>query len=357
MLLVVAWSLFGALLVPLPHDPGLSSLQVQRDGPQLLVHAAFANADFRSAVAIDLDGDGAIDAAELTDARTTLTALVADGFVLHTGTAEGAAPAPRPRLVEARIADNADVELTYAFAAPSGDAALRVDFLRRLAHGHRCYAAVLGSDLTIAADALLAPANATLAVPAVGPTPVTSGFGQAGAFLWLGVEHILLGFDHLAFLLALLVAGTAWRRVVATITAFTAAHSITLLAAALGVVHLPGLLIEATIAASIVVVALANLRARGRAAHRWPLAFGFGLMHGFGFAGVLADLDIGGPGMLLPLLTFNLGVELGQLAFAAVAVPLLIAGTRRFGRSATTVVSLGVGLAGCWWLAERLLGA
>ena len=121
--------------------------------------------------------------------------------------------------------------------------------------------------------------------------------------------------------------------------------------------HLPSLLVEATIAASIVVVVAAcNLLARSRLAHGWPLAFGFGLVHGFGFAGVLADLSIGGPDMLLPLLTFNLGMEVGQLAFVCIAVPLLALAMRhRRGRAVPVLVLVGVGVAGVWWLCERLV--
>ena len=174
----------------------------------------------------------------------------------------------------------------------------------------------------------------------------------------LGIDHILIGFDHLAFLLALLVGCRSWRRIVATITAFTIAHSLTLLGAATGLVRLPSLLVEATIAGSIVAVAAANLLQRGRAAHRWPWAFGFGLVHGFGFAGVLADLDVGGAQSagLAPLLCFNLGVEIGQLAFTLAIVPLLrFAARRPRGAHVAPAVSLAVGILGCWWPCERLL--
>jgi hypothetical protein len=143
---------------------------------------------------------------------------------------------------------------------------------------------------------------------------------------------------------------------VLTITAFTVAHSLTLLAAALGLVALPSLLVEATIAASIVCVALANLWQRGQASHRWPLAFGFGLVHGFGFAGVLADLGFTAEAALLPLLAFNLGVEAGQLLFAALTVPLLAWAGRRFGAKVGLGVSVAVGLAGLGWLLTRRAG-
>jgi hydrogenase/urease accessory protein HupE len=344
---MLVW-LFGSLLA-LPHDPGLSSLRVQPAATGMQVHVAFANADFRTAApAVDRDGDGAIDADELSAAHTAIADVCRGGFVLQDGARRHAA-----ELVACALADNQDVELTMHVPASGGNAVLQVALLAGMARGHRCYAAVHGGAGELRSDALLEPSRHSLPLPAA--TAPAQGFSQSGTFFVLGVEHILIGFDHLAFLLALLLAGTGWRRVLATITAFTVAHSVTLLAAALGLVHLPGLLVEATIAASIVVVAIANLWQHGRAAHRWPLAFGFGLVHGFGFAGVLADLEIGGPDMLLPLLTFNLGVEAGQLAFAAVVVPLLALAMRhRSGGRVAIALSLLTGLAGLGWLLQRL---
>src|SRR5262245_8119571 len=334
---------------PVPHDPGLSSLQVTCRGNRVCVHVAFANADFRGATAFDRNADGTLDALELANARPALAELVRTEFLLL-------APSGVPAELQAvELAENKDIELSLAFARPEADAVLQVPFLRLFAHGHRCYAALLDDAGAVAGDALLNPRAFTFAITAA---PVATGFAQAGAFLALGIEHILIGYDHLAFLLALLVGCLSWRRIVATITAFTVAHSLTLLGAATGLVRLPSLLVEASIAASIVAVAVANLLQRGGAAHRWPWAFGFGLVHGFGFAGVLADLDIGSahsPG-LAPLLSFNLGVEIGQLAFALAIVPLLrFAASRPRGARVAPAVSLAVGLLGCWWLGERLL--
>jgi hydrogenase/urease accessory protein HupE len=343
--LLLACSLFAEL--PLPHDPGLSSVHVRRAPQELHVHAAFANADFAAVAAtVDHDRDGAIAADELVRAAPVLRRLAATSFVL------AGAPAPAVELLDARLAENRDVELTLRFAGiGDGAATLQLPVLQHLARGHRCYIAVVDSAGAVQADALLQPTNATFAVPA-DDVPAT-GFGQAGTFFVLGIEHILIGFDHLAFLLALFAAGITWRSAVATITAFTVAHSLTLLAAATGLVGLPAGLVEAGIAASIVVVAVANLRHRG-ATHRWPLAFAFGLVHGFGFANVLAELRVGDD-TLLPLLTFNLGVEVGQLAFAIAALPLLAFAARTLPRwRVLDCVSVLVGLAGVLWLVERV---
>ena len=348
--LLLACSSFAEL--PLPHDPGLSSVHVRRAPQELHVHAAFANADFAAVAAtVDHDRDGEIEADELVRAVPELRRLAAASFALA-GAPAGAA-APTVELLDARIAENRDVELVLRFAGiGDGAATLELPVLQHLARGHRCYAAVVDAAGAVQVDALLQPTHHTFAVPADDVT--ATGFGQASSFFVLGIEHILIGFDHLAFLLALFAAGITWRSALATITAFTVAHSLTLLAAATGLVGLPANLVEAGIAASIVVVAIANLRRRGGATHRWPLAFVFGLVHGFGFANVLAELRVGDD-TLLPLLTFNLGVEVGQLAFALAALPLLAFAARALPRCRVLdCVSVLVGLAGVLWLIERV---
>ena len=147
----------------------------------------------------------------------------------------------------------------------------------------------------------------------------------AWSYLVLGVEHILGGVDHLLFVLALLLIVRGGKRILITITAFTAAHSITLVAATLGWVHVPGPPVEAMIALSIVFVAaeiVHGLQGRPGLTARapWVVAFSFGLLHGFGFAGALAEVGLPEKAIPVALLTFNVGVELGQLIFVAVVL-------------------------------------
>jgi len=141
-----------------------------------------------------------------------------------------------------------------------------------------------------------------------------------GDYVLLGAEHILLGLDHLLFLLTVLIVGAGWRYWVAVVTSFTLAHSLTLTLAALGWVQLPAAIAEPLIAASIIAVAWDNLR-RGnvRLAQRSAIVFACGLVHGLGFARALTELG-GGEALWLRLAGFNLGVELGQLAFVAAAL-------------------------------------
>lgn len=150
----------------------------------------------------------------------------------------------------------------------------------------------------------------------------TSGFFR------LGIEHILTGYDHLLFLLALILAGGSLWSLLKVVTAFTVAHSVTLALAVLGIVVLPGRLVECAIAASIAYVAAENLFARKAASHRWIVSFVFGLVHGFGFSTVLRDLGLPKAGLAWSLLSFNLGVEAGQAAVVIAALPLLV-GMRR----------------------------
>ncbi|HEX4985017.1 MAG TPA: HupE/UreJ family protein [Burkholderiales bacterium] len=146
----------------------------------------------------------------------------------------------------------------------------------------------------------------------------------AGSFFPLGVEHILTGYDHLLFLLALMLRGGGIWSLLKIITAFTVAHSITLALAALDVIVLPSALVESMIALSIAYVALENLLPRFAASRRWAVSFLFGLMHGFGFSSVLREIGLPRDNLLLALLNFNLGVETGQLAVVLLAAPVLL---------------------------------
>lgn len=143
------------------------------------------------------------------------------------------------------------------------------------------------------------------------------------SFVVLGVEHILTGWDHLLFLLALMLRGGGWLSLAKIITAFTLAHSLTLTLAALDIVALPDRLVEAVIALSIAAVAAENLFPHPVLSRRWLVSFAFGLVHGFGFSSVLREIGLPTRGLVLSLLGFNAGVELGQALVLTVALPLL----------------------------------
>jgi hypothetical protein len=186
--------------------------------------------------------------------------------------------------------------------------------------------------------------------------------GVAGVYVPLGFEHILLGFDHLCFVLALLLLIDNVRRLVWSITAFTVAHSMTLAAATLGYVSAPSGPIEALIAFSIVLVAAEVVAVRrgqpsSTAERPWVVAFGFGLLHGFGFAGALSQTGLPEDAIPLALMFFNVGVELGQLAFIAAVVAALAAARSLASRSlpqAAFVAAYGIGIVSAFWTIERV---
>jgi hypothetical protein len=188
-----------------------------------------------------------------------------------------------------------------------------------------------------------------------------------------GIWHIWLGYDHILFLLSLLLpavlirmskgweAATSLRRslieVLKVVTAFTLAHSITLTLAVLGFVSLPSRFVESTIAASVVFAALNNLRGDIEK-KRWVMAFVFGLIHGFGFASALADLGLPQNALALALVGFNLGVEVGQMAIVMAFVPIAFAlrGTRFYLRGLLPVGSIVIAIVASYWFAQRAFG-
>lgn len=189
-----------------------------------------------------------------------------------------------------------------------------------------------------------------------------SGWSVAGVYLSLGIEHILLGIDHLLFVLALLIITEGTSRLVKTVTAFTVAHSITLALATLGLVRVPQQPVEAVIALSIVFVAAEIVRARrgdaGLAARApWLVAFTFGLLHGFGFAGALSAVGLPPGHIPVALLFFNVGVEVGQLLFIA-AMLTLVALMRRvrvaFPPWVELVPPYVIGSVAMFWVMQRI---
>lgn len=208
-------------------------------------------------------------------------------------------------------------------------------------------------------DAVLKPDRPTLdlalSAPAAPGVP---------AYLKLGVEHILAGIDHLAFVLGLLLLVGANRNLIKAITAFTVAHSLTLAAAALGWVHVSSALIESLVALSIVFVAAELLRTGQPSLtrrHPWLVAFTFGLLHGLAFAGALAEIGLPDQGLVAALFLFNLGVEIGQLIFVGVAVAAILTlrrlramTPRDFSQPARLVPAYAIGCFAALWFIERV---
>jgi HupE / UreJ protein len=227
---------------------------------------------------------------------------------------------PGPGRVEPSPADAPSFTMLIDFACPAGlrELDVRDDIFDVLGVNHHTLAKVEwpGGTGQFAFE------------PAAREATFHLGGGSAGrdtgSFVLLGVEHILTGWDHLLFLLGLLLRAGSWLALAKIITAFTLAHSVTLTLAVLDVVVLPDRLVEAVIALSIAFVAAENLFLRPVVARRWLVSFCFGLVHGFGFSSALRQLGLPSQGLLLSLFGFNVGVEVGQALVVAVALPVLL---------------------------------
>jgi hypothetical protein len=227
---------------------------------------------------------------------------------------------PGPGRVEPSAVDAPGFTMFVDFACPPGLQVLEVrdDIFDVLGANHHTLAKVEwpGGTRQFAFEPAAREARFALGG---GPTA-----RDTGSFVLLGVEHILTGWDHLLFLLGLLLRAGSWLALAKIITAFTLAHSVTLTLAVLDVVVLPDRLVEAVIALSIAFVAAENLFLRPVVARRWVVSFAFGLVHGFGFSSALRELGLPSRGLLLSLFGFNIGVEIGQALVVAVALPLFV---------------------------------
>ena len=320
--------------------------------------------DLDAALALDADGNGEITWGEVRARHADIAAYASQRLTLQ------ADDRPCPMSVGEQLIDShtdgAYTVLPLAFDCPGRPARLTVDYrlfadldpqhrgLLNLQSPAASLAAVFGPDAPTQRFELAAPDRLAQFVD----------YGREG------VWHIWIGFDHVLFLLSLLLPAVLVRRqrqwqaaedfgssvwdVVRIVTAFTVAHSVTLTLATLGWVSLPSRVVESAIAASVVLAALNNLfpvAVRGR----WMAAFGFGLVHGFGFATVLADLALPQGTLVLALLGFNLGVETGQLAIVALFLPLAFALRRTlfYRRGVLAGGSVAIALLAALWFVER----
>jgi hypothetical protein len=303
--------------------------------------------------------------AELARLTTSLEAAAVDLFEV---TQEGVRLLPLR--VNAELTVEQELQLTVVYPAPAaGSLHILAKHVQTLGTGYAnaftltqdrppavLGAAVFTSDAaTLSVNVLDSEAQSeTPPLPAAGKARISF----ARTFL-LGIEHISTGYDHLLFLAGLLLACRHLRSMLAIVTSFTLAHSLTLALAALDVVSFPASLVEPLIAASIVLVGVENLRSRDAPTAPTALCFGLGLVHGFGFAGALRELGLGqhGAPLVLPLLGFNLGVEAGQLLVVAVLLPLLLLLRRKpaVSRIALPAASFAVAAAGALWLVDRTL--
>ncbi len=341
----LAWLAFATTVVR-AHDPGLSSLDVDVSSGAISVSLSMAAAD----VAL-------VSPERSDDPRKALTALAHEAIRVSLDGDELSSAGEEVSI------DGAGARVRRVFAVPPSSGRARrltitSEVPKRLARGHR-ELMVVNTGGNPVAQALLDAESDSLAVDAVdiGASPAPAG-RLAWSFLKLGNHHILSGYDHLLFLAGLFLAACTVRELVGLLTAFTIAHSISLALVVVGGVHLPSSIVEPLIAASIAWVGLENLVREGRRG-RWLVVFGFGLIHGFGFAGALMDLGFGSTmgDIALALLSFNVGVESGQLAVAAALLPVLwtIRSRPVWNARVVPACSVLIAVAGSCWLIARLV--
>ncbi len=397
-------SLLGlALLLPtaaFSHASSQAYLQLQPatqgDLPAgVSLRADIALRDLDAALDLDANGDGQLTWGEVRLAQSAIESYVLAGLQLQ-GCAAGFS-ATGFALEERADGVYAALSLSAPCAMPSGQP-LRYQLMAAIDPTHRALlrwtpAPQAAVQLLLLNPAKLpawpeqanttpketpmkaiAPAALLTLTSTLSPAVAEASSEASASFWWEGMVHLVTGYDHLLFLLCLLLpavlrrgnTGQAWQAqgrlqdallpVLGIVTAFTLAHSITLALAALGHVRVSPAVIEPLIALSIVLTAIDNLWPLLRGTPRWRLAFGFGLIHGFGFAGVLAELELPANQLAWALLQFNVGLELAQVAVVAVAMSLLWS-LRQWSGYPRWVLGLGssfAALMGAFWVVQRV---
>jgi len=339
------------------HDPGLSSLTIRTHPNGLEATLTLAVKDVAQLVALDYDGDGIVTQAEFAGGRSQLEAVVAAQLIIAPD-----GKVVRSELIRSHLDEDNNVEVHLDFhTAVVSTLEIQSKLITSLPNGHRQYLRVedfTGKTITeglLSAAADRATAQMTLPNPSVAVRETASSFAD---FLALGVKHILTGYDHLLFLLGLLVVARGFASSLKIITGFTIAHSFTLALATFGLVQIPSRIVEPLIAASIIYVGVDNLFRGDNPNARQLLTFGFGFIHGFGFASALREMGIGSRtgGIVLPLFSFNVGVELGQIMVAAAALPVIwrLRESPIFIAQWVPACSTTVVLLGSFWFLERV---
>jgi hydrogenase/urease accessory protein HupE len=343
----------------LAHEVGLSRGEYAVAGSTVTAQLTFARRDVIGLVAgLDADHDGALTAAELAQDRDAINgALVAR--IKVTGD-DVACPG---ELEEARLAEDDGVTLKATYRCPAAPQKVNVDvgLISDLPMGHRHLAHFDGK--TGPSDAVISVRNRGFAfesTPGQAPSstaPPKASYRGKLSFFPMGIEHILTGYDHLVFLLGLVIVGGRWRSLLMVVTAFTLAHSITLALAALGVWAPSPRIVEPAIALSIAYVGVENFFVKN-AEKRWRITFPFGLIHGFGFAGALQEVAMPKADVPYALVLFNVGVEAGQLAVLALVLPLIYLLRKRawFRDQGVKVISGAIAVAGVVWFVSRAFG-
>lgn len=353
----IATVLLGALLfvsgggVLLAHQTNLTTGEVTLSGTEVRYRLTVSAHDMAVAVGIPTDLVTPLALEDVTGKREAIAHYVRERLLIEGDGKTCKVAEPEFDFTEFPLLF--DLRLSYGCPAPPR--ILRINYLLffDIDEQHRS----LGQLITDAGeepflfDRSLTEVEFELAAPAPQLSPLLR---FAHTFI-LGVEHILIGYDHILFLLALLIVNARLLNVIKVVTAFTLAHSLTLALAWYGILDLPPRLVESAIALSIAYVAVSNLFGRNFS-HRWLLAGAFGLVHGLGFYGVLSDLGLAEAHVISTLLAFNLGVEVGQLLIVGLAfLPLTWWMRQPWYSTSAKAASATILAVAAWWVVERTL--
>jgi len=339
------------------HDPGLSTATVRLAENKLEAVLVFSVVDANQIVELDKNSDGQFSKDELADGAKEMQNLAAQALDVSFDDQQVTATDARCRFDES---NNGSVYLSFP-SKPFKKLVVRSKWLALLPPGHRQFFSLQNANGDTLAERMLSANSDSVTIQMDATQPAGEHTAKPNSFvdfLLMGVRHIWTGYDHLLFLFGLLIVTRNFSSSVKIITCFTIAHSITLAVATLSLVKISSRVVEPLIAASIVYVGIENLFRGDDPKGRWLLTFAFGLIHGFGFASVLKELGVGanGSGITVPLVSFNLGVELGQIIIAGLVLPVIwkLRTKPQFITRWVPACSVVVALLGGYWFVQRV---
>lgn len=342
------------------HSIGVSKGDYRVEGRTVVAELVFARTELLSAVTgVDVDADGAVAASEWNEAERAIAQQIAGALVVESRT--GRCPGALDRTDETEE-DGITIRATYVCPDVPDSILLTMGFLPRLSNGHRHLATARAPGRDQSSVLYGRTLDFRFDLPrqegAGGGSSRPTALATFLSLVLLGIQHIVsvTAYDHLVFLLGLVLVGGTLRALFFVVTAFTIAHSITLGISALDVYSPSAGIVEPAIALSIAYVGVENWFVKD-VSRRWMVTFPFGLIHGFGFAGALRGVSIPGSELPLALAAFNIGVELGQIAVLILLVPIVFWLRRKtwFLDRGVRATSAAIAVLGASWFTLRVL--
>ncbi len=343
------WLAIPILSHPLhAHTISLTYAEVVVDERQVAWSLKLPVPELDMLLGLDQNHDAQVDASELSRSQDRIRQYVLSKLGVQNNGREVSGTIGQPRLWK-DPEGHLFVQLNAVFPSPAsgfGKLTLRCDMLRDVVASHQTLAKITAGGET--RDFVFQNGGAF----EVNANP--SAFQTVLQFVRMGIMHIFTGYDHIAFLLGVVLIGGSFKTILKVVTSFTVAHSITLALAAFRIVELPSRLVESGIALSIIYIAVENLFF-DKFDRRWIITFFFGLVHGFGFASALQEVHLSRHLLATALFSFNLGVEMGQLCIVAALLPVLLYISQlRFNTVIVKACSAVIFVLGSFWLWQRI---